>query len=133
MPHTPDSPAPPARGTGSGRIVSALRVLVVDDDDSVRNVLTIALSVEDGVGEVRSASDGNDALKICSEFCPDVVLLDYEMPEMDGGEAAGHIRRIHPGARIVAFSGVLERKPEWADDYFLKGNVPDFPFLAKGA
>jgi CheY-like chemotaxis protein len=113
--------------------VDPLKVLVVDDDDSVRNVLTIALSVEDGVGEVRTANDGNDALRVCSEFHPDVVVLDYEMPEMDGGTAATHIRAIYPDARIVAFSGVLEKKPEWADDYLLKGNLPDFPFLAAGA
>jgi chemotaxis response regulator CheB len=109
-----------------------LKVLVVDDDDSVRNVLTIALSVEDEVGEVRTANDGNDAVRVCSEFRPDVVVLDYEMPEMDGKTAASHIRRLHPAARIVAFSGVLEGKPEWADDYLLKGSLPDFPFLARG-
>jgi len=101
-----------------------LKVLLIDDDDSIRSLLRAVLSVEEGFGEVREASNGWDALSIASEFEPDVILLDYWMPSMDGRQTAEVLRSLHPAARIVAFSGVLESKPDWADDYVVKGHSP---------
>ena len=102
-----------------------VKVLVVDDDDSIRRVLSVALSVTDGIGEVREANSGIDALEICRSFTPDVVFLDYWMPAMDGEVAAATIREICPGTHIVSFSGVLDTKPEWADQHYVKGEMPD--------
>jgi chemotaxis response regulator CheB len=106
-----------------------VKVLLVDDDASVRSVLKLALSVQDDVMEVREAADGVTALAICADFRPDVVVLDYWMPRMDGGEAARGIRALHPEARIISFSGVIEAKPDWADDYIVKGEWPDIAVL----
>lgn len=100
-----------------------LKVLLVDDDASVRQLLKVALSLEEGFGEVREASDGVDALKVCTEFKPDVIFLDYWMPQMDGSEAATHIKELYPDARIVVFSGVIESTPEWADACVVKGRT----------
>ena len=119
-----------------GAQVPQLKVLLIDDDDSIRSLLRAALSVEDGFGEVREASNGWDAVSIASEFAPDVILLDYWMPAMDGRETAEVLRSLHPDARIVAFSGVLESKPEWADEYVVKGRAPGIDRvidLARGA
>jgi CheY-like chemotaxis protein len=102
-----------------------LRVLVVDDDRAIRDVLSIALSVEDGVGEVASAGDGDEAITVARDFGPDVVVLDEQMPARTGGEAAAEIRRMAPGTRIVAFSAALQSKPDWADDHFVKGDMLD--------
>jgi chemotaxis response regulator CheB len=113
--------------------MKSVNVLIVDDDESIRKVLGVALSIEDGVGEVREASDGVDALKVCRDFEPDVVLLDYWMPTMDGAATAGYVRALHPSACIVAYSGVLESKPVWADEYYLKGDLPDIPHLLEAA
>ncbi len=110
-----------------------LNVLVVDDDPSIRLLLRIAFTVEDGFGEVREAVDGADAVRVCEEFRPDVVLLDYWMPTMDGGAAAVRIKEMHPVARIVAFSGVIEGKPEWADEFVVKGRAPGLDSLIKYA
>lgn len=106
-------------------VSEAVKVLVVDDDASIRHVLSIALSVADGVGEVRVANDGTEALEVCRAFAPDVIFLDYWMPGMDGETAAGTIRELCPSVRIVSFSGVLETKPPWADEHFIKGEMPD--------
>jgi YesN/AraC family two-component response regulator len=117
-------------------VAPPLKVLLIDDDDSIRSLLRAALSVEDGFGEVREASNGWDALSIATEFEPDVILLDYWMPAMDGSETAEVLRSLHPDARIVAFSGVLESKPEWADEYVVKGRSPGIDRvidLARGA
>lgn len=108
-------------------------VLVVDDDASIRVLFEIALSVEEGIGEVRVASNGRDALHVCSEFEPDVIVLDYQMPVMDGRTAAGLIRDVCPTAAIVAFSGVVDDKPPWADYYWPKGDLPDLAEIKRFA
>lgn len=102
-----------------------LKVLVVDDDRSIRNLLDIAFSSEEGVGEVKAASNGLEAVALCAGFSPDLVVLDYWMPNMDGEAAAARIRELHPSARIIAFSGTLDEKPGWADDLYVKGDLPD--------
>lgn len=105
--------------------MAPVSVLIVDDDASIRVLFEIALSVEDGIGEVRSAANGRDALRVCREMEPDVIVLDYQMPVMDGRTAALHIRDACPTAAIVAFSGVIENKPAWADFYWPKGDLPN--------
>lgn len=106
-----------------------VKILLVDDNEAVRLILKIVLSIEADIGEVREAEDGESAVRVCDDFRPDVVLLDYWMPEMDGGRAAARIRERHPHARIVAYSAVLDRKPEWADEFFVKDDIPDPEYL----
>jgi CheY-like chemotaxis protein len=106
-------------------------VLVADDDESIRRFLRVALCHESGVGEVREAINGSDAVRICRDWAPDVVLLDYWMPVLDGGGAARAIRLDNPHVRIVAFSGVLQGTPEWADHSFLKGEPPDLELVVR--
>lgn len=108
-----------------------VNVLIADDDESIRSFLRIALRHEAGVGEVREASNGFDAVAICRDWVPDVVVLDYWMPELDGGGAARAIRLRNPNVRIVAFSGVLQGTPDWADHSFLKGEVPDIELIVR--
>jgi two-component system, chemotaxis family, chemotaxis protein CheY len=109
--------------------VRQLNVLLVDDDKAIRSLLRIAFSVEDGVGDVREAVGGPEAIELCHDFEPDLVFLDYWMPDMDGAVTAREIRGLHPEARIVAFSGVLDEKPEWADDLYIKGDLPDLELV----
>jgi CheY-like chemotaxis protein len=101
-----------------------VKVLVVDDDESIRRVLAISLSVEDPHLEVREAISGPDAIEIAQEFQPDIILLDYWMPRMDGSTAATYLREKSPESKIVAFSGVLEEVPDWADALVVKGDIP---------
>lgn len=108
-----------------------VNVLIADDDAGIRSFLSIALRHEDGVGEVREAANGSDAVRMCREWAPDVVMLDYWMPELDGSRAACAIRLVHPNVRIVAFSGVLQGTPEWADHSFLKGEAPDLELVVR--
>jgi chemotaxis response regulator CheB len=109
--------------------VAPIRVLVVDDDRSIRDLFAIALSIEEGIGEVRLAENGSDAIHVCREFEPDVIVLDSTMPVMDGPHAANVIRAICPRARIVAFSSQVDAKPSWADHFWPKGDLPDMAEL----
>lgn len=67
-----------------GAITTARRVLVVDDEDAIRTVVSAIL--EDEGYEVRAAMDGEALAIASSEPCPDLVLLDIMMPIMDGPE-----------------------------------------------
>jgi chemosensory pili system protein ChpA (sensor histidine kinase/response regulator) len=67
------------------------RILVVDDSITVRRVTEKFLNTQEYA--VSTAKDGMDALEQIGEFLPDVVLLDIEMPRMDGFELLGHLRR----------------------------------------
>jgi CheY-like chemotaxis protein len=72
-------------------------VLVVDDDEDIV-CITQAMLVRRGF-EVRVARNGKSALQALAERCPDVVLLDVMMPEMDGLEVLAHIRENPATAR----------------------------------
>lgn len=122
---------PKIRPTEESRV--SVNILIVDDDDSIRALLRTVLAVEENVGEVREAANGADAVKAVSDFSPDVIVLDFTMPGMDGGETAAAIRGSNPNAKIVAFSGVLQRKPDWADDHYVKGDLPDLAAILESA
>lgn len=101
-----------------------MKVLVIDDDRSIREVLSIAFSVDERICEVRAVDGGREALEMCADYSPDLVFLDYWMPGMGGDVVAKGLREVHPKAHIVAFSGVLDQKPQWADDFCVKGDLP---------
>ena len=76
-----------------GRIMSdnssTIRVLIVDDQHMVRSGFSMMLSVEDDVDVVGEAPNGQVALEKARELRPDVILMDVQMPVMDGIEATG--------------------------------------------
>jgi len=67
--------------------VTATRIVVVDDQDVVRAAFEVLLGTQPDFAVVGSARDGAQALRLCRELCPDVVLMDIRMPGMDGIEA----------------------------------------------
>jgi DNA-binding NarL/FixJ family response regulator len=103
---------------------SGARIMIVDDHKSIRDLVRLVFEL-DGFTVVGEAADGLEAVSLGQELHPDVVILDYEMPYQDGAATAAVLRERCPEARIVAFSGVLESKPEWADAYLRKTEVED--------
>ena len=79
------------------------RVLVIDDDEFVRGAIVSAL--REGGQTVIEASDGPNGLFRLSEFRPDVAVVDFLMPGMNGAEVARAAQRNHPGLPIVFVSG----------------------------
>lgn len=78
-------------------------VLVVDDDNMMREMLKLILRSEEYpiVGE---ASDGQEAVMLCVNLKPDVVLLDINMPKMDGLQALEEIRKASPATMVMMVS-----------------------------
>lgn len=54
---------------------------------------------------VREASNGREAMRLCEEEVPDLVMTDIIMPEQEGLETIGAMRRLYPGVKVVAMSG----------------------------
>ncbi len=81
-----------------------LKVMVVDDHPVVRDGLMLMLSVSPGLVCIGQAENGEEAVRLCAELTPDVILMDLMMPVMDGIEATRIIRRKYPGVQVVALT-----------------------------
>lgn len=86
-----------------------IRILVVDDSAVIRRLLTSTLSEVPGLEVVASAALGKIALAKIAQFNPDIVILDVEMPEMDGIETLKRIRKDAPRLPVIMFSTKTER------------------------
>ncbi len=74
---------------------------------------------------VGEAANGLEAISIAMTEQPDFVILDYLMPHLDGEGTASMLRTIAPGAKIVAFSAILDTKPTWSDSFLNKERVSE--------
>jgi pilus assembly protein CpaE len=81
-----------------------IRVLVVDDIPETRDHLTKLLGFETDIDVVGSASSGREAIEMAARIYPDVVLMDINMPDMDGITATEQLSSIAPGAAVVMMS-----------------------------
>lgn len=100
------------------------KILIVDDEDSLRMTLKMRLQSSDF--DVEVAADGEEALDVMKEFVADLVLLDINMPKMDGIETLGHIGELYPATDIIMltgfadFSTAIECLKKGAKDYLVK-------------
>jgi CheY-like chemotaxis protein len=88
-----------------------VRVLVVDDTDHVRKMLAEMLEL-DGFDVVGQAGSGLQAVDMAGPSNPDVIVMDYKMPDMDGLEAAKSIRKTRPEQAIVLYTAYLDAELE---------------------
>jgi two-component system, chemotaxis family, protein-glutamate methylesterase/glutaminase len=89
--------------------VGKIRVLVVDDAVVVRKLLTSVLAEDAQIEIAGTAPDGRIALEKIRQLNPDVVILDIEMPVMDGLETLSALRKTHPSLPVIMFSTLTER------------------------
>jgi DNA-binding NarL/FixJ family response regulator len=86
----------------------AIRILITDDHQVVRQGLRMFLSDDPEMEVVAEASDGAEAVRLAHELKPDIVLMDMLMPVMDGIEATERIRGELPDTEVIALTSVLE-------------------------
>ncbi len=91
--------------TETGRI----RVILVDDHAMLRRGLRFFLKGFDDLELVGEASSGNQAIALCAQLEPDVVLMDMVMPDMDGAEATRLIRQHNPDIQVIALTSFQEQ------------------------
>lgn len=82
------------------------RILIVDDYPMIRQVLDLLLNSVAGMTVVGHAANGLEALTLCEERLPDVVLMDVSMPEMDGITATGVIRQRFPAIKVIMLTSM---------------------------
>ena len=87
-----------------------IKVVIVDDHTVVRSGLGAVLDTSEGVELVGEASDGEEAVRICERLQPDVVLMDLQMPKMDGVEATRIIHEKWPQIHIIALTSYKEKE-----------------------
>ncbi|OBQ17108.1 response regulator transcription factor [Anabaena sp. AL93] len=87
---------------------SKLRLLVVDDHELTRLSLQLIFSIQENIQVVGLASNGQEAINMVKCHQPHVIILDLQMPIMDGWSASNYIKAISPNTQILAYSSIDE-------------------------
>jgi two-component system, NarL family, response regulator NreC len=87
-----------------------IRVLLVDDQEASRRGLCLRFQLESDMQVIGAASTGREALILARELSPDVVLMDIEMPGIDGIEATAALRTVVPQSAVVILSIHTDRQ-----------------------
>jgi DNA-binding NarL/FixJ family response regulator len=82
-------------------MMTALRILIADDHELVRRGLRSLLETQPGWEVVAEAANGKEAVQKATELQPEIVVLDLNMPELDGLKAARQIHQILPDAELL--------------------------------
>jgi DNA-binding NarL/FixJ family response regulator len=84
--------------------MTPIRVLLVEDNDTFRETLELLFGLRTEIDVVASVPSGDKALPIVAELKPDVVLMDYRMPGLNGAEATRAVLGAYPETRVVCLS-----------------------------
>ena len=87
-----------------------IRVMLVDDHTMVRRGLATFLKVYDDLQLAGEAESGEEAVRLCAEFLPDVILMDMSLPGMDGATATHAIRKQFPQVQIIVLTSFKDGK-----------------------
>ena len=104
---------------GAG-LTKSLRIVVVDDVPALRELVGVLVE-RAGHRVVGEAADGRTAVAVVRVHAPDLVIMDYEMPELDGVRATLAIRACAPAIPVIAFSSAGD--PVVRDDFLAAGVV----------
>jgi len=87
-----------------------IRVFLCDDAPELRELTRCRLEWDPALLVVGEAGDGEAAVALIAQLCPDVVMLDLSMPNVDGLEALPRVRDAAPGARVIVYSGLAAHR-----------------------
>lgn len=108
--------------------MTARRIMLVDDDDSLRALLRMTLPKD--AFEIVEAQDGQEALELVEAAVPDVLVLDWKMPERSGEEVLADVKRRHPEVPVIVLTAEMDARPRsvaeslGADEFLTKPFSP---------
>ena len=80
------------------------RVVIVEDNRLFRETLELLLELREEIDVVGSVEGGAEAVELCRDLGPDVVLMDYRMPGLDGAQATSAVLRASPVSRVICLT-----------------------------
>jgi len=90
--------------------MTPVRVVLVEDNDTFRETLELLFGLRDEIEVIGSASSGDDAPQLVRDRQPDVVLMDYRMPGLNGAEATRAVLTACPSTRVVCLSASVTQQ-----------------------
>lgn len=106
-----------------------MRILLADDQRQVRSALRLLLEQETELNVVGEVSEAEEVLTEVEVTCPDVLLLDWELPNLRFAEVLGNLRSLCPHLAVVALSGLPEARrvalAAGAHAFVSKGDPPE--------
>jgi DNA-binding NarL/FixJ family response regulator len=107
-----------------------IKVVIADDQELIRESLNIVLNMEEQLAVVGLAEDGEKAVQLCESVAPDIVLMDINMPNMDGVSATKVIKETWPQIKVIILTSyndvdyVVSALANGAEGYLLKSLHP---------
>jgi DNA-binding NarL/FixJ family response regulator len=106
-----------------------MHILLADDESKVRSALRLLLGQDAGLSVAGEAAEAAELLDRLQATCPDLLLLDWELPGQHGGDLLLAVRRYCPTLSVIALSGRPEARPAalaaGADAFVSKGDPPE--------
>lgn len=108
-----------------------IKLLLVDDQELIRESLAFVLNTDEELEVIGLAENGKDAIRFCEENTPDIILMDIQMPILNGIEATRMIKQKWPSIKVIILTTfqevehVLEALSIGAEGYLLKAIHPN--------
>ena len=117
------------RGNGVGSIKK--RIIIADDHKLIRQGIINFLEADGNFTIMGEATNGEEAILLANEFKPDLIIMDLNMPKLDGIEAIREIKKTQPNTKIIALTAFTQNEALFpainagVDGYLLKDIMPD--------
>jgi DNA-binding NarL/FixJ family response regulator len=89
--------------------VERVRVVLVEDNQMFRQTLVQLLALDSGIEVVAAVATGREAIEVCRSLRPDVAVIDYRMPGLNGAQATAGVVAAAPGTRVVCLTASISR------------------------
>jgi DNA-binding NarL/FixJ family response regulator len=102
-------------------VSGSVKVVLVEDNEVFRETLEMLLGLRGDLAVVASVASGSEAIEACTKLHPDVVLVDYRMPGLNGAQTTAAVLEASPDSRVVCLTASVSRAEE--DELFQAGAV----------
>jgi DNA-binding NarL/FixJ family response regulator len=87
-----------------------VRVVLVEDNDVFRETLELLLGLRGDLDVIASVATGEEAVEVCARLDPDVVLVDYRMPGLNGAQTTAEVLRASPRSRVLCLTASISHE-----------------------